>query len=154
MKKLLLFSVILLLVSACSKDDGESSGELSIVGHWVSMSSHTVYTDLTTKESYEHDTSPDESLSLKFYEDGTFLKGTNATGTYKRLGNEVDVYLSYYINTYDREGNSVRKLIENSESYIIKDLSSDKITISTSVRVIGENGIDEINKTYAMRKMN
>jgi hypothetical protein len=134
MKKLgFYFSVVLMLVFvSCSNDSDDDNMTISnktVAGHWKSVTSHGYNINLNTGEKIDYEEKTDESLSFKLYEDGT-CKYSSGMGIYKLLGKELDIEVSYYTNGYDREGNTIKRLVEISRSYVIEELKSDKMVLS------------------------
>ena len=140
---------ILLFVSCNSDDDDITISNKTIAGHWQSVTSHGYSINLNTGEKTESEEKPNESLSIKLYEDGTCSKGST-NGTYKLLGKELDVFLSYYHSMLQKE-------ISWTENYTIDDFSSNKMVLSIIQH--GTSGSSdpiyyESKTTYTMKKVN
>lgn len=152
MKKIFVLSVCLLgILVSCSSDDEDNRDVLNssnIVGHWRS----------TYVELYDYDTNEfirggeDTFLNYKLYEDGTCVKDI-ATGTYKLLGKELDIYVSYYHDFLEKE-------ISSTYNYTVEEFSYNQMKIKESNRYI--NGYDEYGNTiyiyltsiYTMERVN
>ena len=152
MKKLgsILFVVSILLFVSCNSDDDDITiSNKTIAGHWQSVTSHGYRINLNTGEKTESDEKPNESLSLKLYDDGTCSKGST-NGTYKLLGKELDIFLSYYHSMLQKE-------ISWTENYTIDDFSSNKMVLSI-IQHGTSGGSDPIyyesKTTYTMKKVN
>ncbi|WP_028906547.1 lipocalin-like domain-containing protein [Xylanibacter ruminicola] len=150
MKKinLLLGVVSMLLCISCSSDDFEITTK-NIIGHWQSVTYYGYSINLNTNERTDYEEKPYTSLSIKLYEDGACTKGST-NGTYKLLGKELDLFLSYYHSMLKKE-------ISWTEHYTIDELSSDKMVL-TNISHGTSGGSDptyyEDRTTYTMKRIN
>lgn len=136
--------------TSCSSDDDGNDGinKKLIIGHWQSVTWRGYTIDKKTGEKTVYDDEPWKGLSFKLYEDGTCMYDSHMC-SYKILGKELDIVGSFYVAGYDREGNSIQRLVDLSESYIIEELTSDKLVLSTSF-----NSTElENHTTYTMIKI-
>lgn len=125
MKKVsLLFCVLsMLLCISCSSDDDFEITPKNIIGHWESVTSSGYSLNLNTGEKTDYEEKPYTSLSFKLYEDGTCVR-RSSKGTYKLLGKELDMYVSYYNSTIGRE-------VSSTYNYTIEELASDRMVLSS-----------------------
>lgn len=143
-----LFGVIsILLCISCSSDDEDMAiTNKAVAGHWQSVSSHGYTINLITNEKEEYGEQDDNSMSFKLYDDGTCAKGS-ATGTYKIIGHELDMFVSYYHDFLKKE-------ISSTYNFTIESLSSSQMVITYVW--IGTNGAGnywEHHPTYTMKKV-
>lgn len=104
MKKIFLLSMcILCMLVSCSSDDDDNKNVLNstnIVGHW--KCSYIEIYDYET-ENLKSEFEDHWQEEFKLYDDGTCLYGRNDTGTYKILGNELDIFVGSYTYKYTIE---------------------------------------------------
>jgi hypothetical protein len=154
MKKVTFLLTICLMVgfTSCSKDGGDSSD--SIVGHWQSVLSSDVSTNLNTGEVYTSEGYSDTSLSIRLYEDGTCQYGSYS-GTYKHQGNELNIYYSYEYDALQRDGETyVKKHVDKTYNYTIKELSPKRMVLQNTFYGTNSEGDWKIDKTTTMEKVN
>ncbi len=148
--RVLLFVTALLICVSCSKDDDFAINSKNIVGHWQSVSYHGYTINLNTGEREDWAEKDYNGLSIKLYEDGTCLHGTVSKGTYQLLGNELDMYVSYYHSFLGYDINS-------KYNYTIESLTSDKMVLSI-IEHGSSGGTDPIyyesHTTYTMKRVN
>ena len=121
--------IIMLLCFSCSSDEDDELSSKLIIGHWQSVSYYGYSINSNTGEKVFFEEKPDESLSIKFYEDGTCMFGSQLC-SYKMLNNELDIFGS------------------SSITFVIEELKSDKMVLSTASGLMGAHYI------YTFKKVN
>lgn len=140
MKKVLLFSIVVLsMLSSCSKDEDDSLGVSQIVGNW-----NSIYL-----EEYDYDSGEfiwegkSSQVSFKLYDDGTCLYGS-AKGTYKLIGKELDLFVTYPKTEFLGETNITY-------NYVIDKFSKNNMTVRTDSRFTDGSHIIFV---YTMERVN
>ena len=154
MKKVLwLFSICLMMgFASCSSDDEGSSA--NIVGHWQSVSRSSIQTYLNTGEVIVSEDSPYTWLSFRLYDDGTCQFGTY-NGTYKHLGNELNIYYSFDYRALQRDGETyIDRHVDETKNYTIKELSGKRMVLQYIWHGTDSEGYWEIDDTITMEKVN
>ena len=134
MKKVLFLLMASLMVTVfvgCSDDD--TTVNMPIVGCWQSVSSHHLYVNRETRESYVTEDKPDATKYMEFYNNGKCKYASNSI-----ISNYTIVDSILHINGSGEVGNKENPMtIIVRGDFIIEELSNDRM-------VLKENGYDLI----------
>ncbi len=122
----------ILMCLSCSNDD-DTTVNMPIVGCWQSVSSHQLYVNRETRESFVTEDKPDVSMYMEFYNNGKCKYASNSI-----ISNYTIVDSILHINGSGEVGNKENHMtIIVRGDFIIEELSNDRM-------VLKENGYDLI----------
>ena len=81
----------LCILTGCSDDEKPLDVRTAIVGHWYSVSVTSTRVNTISGAVTEY-INEDKTIDIRMYDDGT-CNMNNSLGSYKLLGNELDIYL-------------------------------------------------------------
>ena len=81
----------LCLITGCDDDEGQQNFSATIVGHWHTISVTSTRVNTATGSVVEY-SNEQKTIDAKMYDDGT-CNMNNSMGTYKLIGNDLDIYL-------------------------------------------------------------
>ncbi len=129
MKKVLFLLMASLMVTVfvgCSDDD--TTVNMPIVGCWQSVSSHHLYVNRETRESYVTEDKPDATKYMEFYNNGKCKYNSSIISNYTIVDSILDIHGSGEVGNKE---NPMTIIVRG--NFTIEELSSDRM-------VLKENG--------------
>ena len=128
----------ILMCLSCSNDD-DTTVNMPIVGCWQSVSSHQLYVNRETRESFVTEDKPDVSMYMEFYNNGKCKYASNSIiSNYTIVDNILDIHGSGNVGNKE---NPITIIVRG--NYLIEELSNDKMVL----RETGY-GYSYVNKVY------
>ena len=129
MKKVLFLLMASLMVTVfvgCSDDD--TTVNMPIVGCWQSVSSHQLYVNRETRESFVTEDKPDVSMYMEFYNNGKCKYNSSIISNYTIVDSILDIHGSGEVGNKE---NPMTIIVRG--NFTIEELSNDRM-------VLKENG--------------